>query len=45
MRILFNKYFDCKFNSVEIKADKEHISINKILKERKEMKDYEQKNE
>ena len=41
MRILFNKYFDCRFNGIEVKADKEHISIDKILKERKEMKNYE----
>ncbi len=41
MRILFNKYFNCRFNGVEVKADKEHISIDKILKERKGMKNYE----
>lgn len=35
MRILFNKYFDCRFNGIEVKADKEHISLDKILKERK----------
>ena len=41
MRILFNKYFDCRFNGIEVKADKKHISIDKVLKERKEMKNYE----